>query len=98
MDNRLKVDTYTKVILTIIAFSLVMLNVYLFFSPAKADAYSSVIDVNLKSIDGNSIYRNIPVSVEEIKGNGFNRNMLNVNIEAINGNSIYGQEVPVKIK
>lgn len=109
-----KIDLYTQVILTIIAITLCAICIGMFFRPAEANAAPSVIDVNLKSINGFNInagelpvnieevdgrsISKIPVNIESLGGSSIYNNQLNVNIERINGSSISGSELPVKIR
>jgi len=64
----MKIDTYTKIILTLIAVALwgIFLNPLL--QPNSVNATTGIIDVNLKQIDGSSIDRVLDVNIEEVNG------------------------------
>ena len=59
----IKIDRYTKFLLTIIAACLIWISIQLTITPAQAG--KDIIDVNIEKIDGFSFGRNLPV---EIKG------------------------------
>lgn len=64
----MKIDTYTKIILTLIALALWGIFLNPFFDTKESVATSGIIDVNLKQIDGSSIDRVIDVNIEELNG------------------------------
>lgn len=69
----MKIDVFTKVILTLIAVALWGLLLQPFLASRIVDASTGVIDVNLKQIDGREIISST----------------LDVNIEKLNGRTIY---------
>lgn len=76
----MKTDLYTKIVLTIIAIVLTLNLVKDFdwITSAKADG---VIDVNVVSIEGQSLrYSKLPVSIENISLGGSSNSTLPVNI------------------
>lgn len=64
----MKLDTYTKIILTFIALALWGIFLYPFFETKESVATSGIIDVNLKQIDGSSIDRVLDVNIEQVNG------------------------------
>ena len=64
----MKIDTYTKIILTLIALALWGIFLYPFFEADETGAATGIIDVNLKQIDGSSIDRVLDVNIEEVNG------------------------------
>jgi hypothetical protein len=64
----MKIDIYTKVILTLIAVALWGIFLSPFFKAEETDAATGIIDVNLKQIDGSSIDRVLDVNIEEVNG------------------------------
>lgn len=64
----MKIDTYTKIILTLIALALWGIFLYPFFETKETGAATGIIDVNLKQIDGSSIERILDVNIEEVNG------------------------------
>jgi len=69
----MKIDVFTKVILTLIAIALWGLFLQPLLTPRVVDASTGVIDVNLKQIDGRDIIGST----------------LDVNIGKLNGRTIY---------
>jgi hypothetical protein len=69
----MKIDIFTKVMLTLIAVALWGLLLQPFMAPKVVGASTGVIDVNVKQIDGRNI----------------NGSSLDVNLEKINGMTIY---------
>jgi len=64
----MKIDTYTKVILTLIALALWGIFLCPFFEAKESDATTGIIDVNLKQIDGSSINKVLDVNIKELNG------------------------------
>ncbi len=105
-------DKYSKILLSVIAVSLVLIVTNLYFSPGKLQAYDTVQDVNIKSINGSSLWGSelpvdlkktstsseIKVDLNSIKGRNIWGDKLPVDIQAINGQFIIGSELPVKVR
>jgi hypothetical protein len=90
-------DKYSKAILTVIACSLVLIVVNIYFSPKDANAYDTVQDVNLKTINGYSISGGyMPVDLQRIEGS--TGKSLPVDIKSINSRNVYGDKIPVDIQ
>lgn len=104
-------DRYLKIILTIIAASLVILvlqNANI-ISTAKADTEpekkfitvplnpDGTMDVNIKAVGGSSVYGPLDVNIEKYDGSSVSSYGLPVNIESVDGSSIY-DAIPVKMK
>ncbi|WP_330203576.1 hypothetical protein [Cyanobacterium sp. Dongsha4] len=53
-------DRYLKIILTVIAISLVMIVIEL---ATPVNANNSVIDVNIRQVNGRTIYGGVPVEI-----------------------------------
>ena len=64
----MKIDTYTKIILTFIALALWGIFLYPFFETKDSGASTGIIDVNLKQIDGSSIDKVLDVNIKELNG------------------------------
>ncbi len=64
----MKIDTYTKIILTFIALALWGIFLSPLLQPNSVNATTGIIDVNLKQIDGSSIDRVLDVNIEEVNG------------------------------
>ncbi|GEM_PF-1323472 len=105
-------DKYTKVVLTTIAVCLVLIVVNLYFGPKNLNAYETVQDVNLKSINGSNISgSDLPVNFKSINGSGISGSEIPVNmkkisaddelqvdIKYVNGRNIFGDKIPVDIQ
>lgn len=91
-------DKYSKLVLSVIAVSLMLIAVDLYFSPNDVNAYQTVqtMDVNLKSINGSSISGGyLPVDIQRIDGSSSRE--LRVDLRSINGRSVFGDKIPVDI-
>lgn len=64
----MKIDTYTKIILTLIAVALWGILLSTLFQVKNVDASTDVIDVNLRQIDGRSINKVLDVNIQELNG------------------------------
>lgn len=92
-----ELDKYSRIILTVIAICLMMITVNLYFSPEAVNAYDTVQDVNLKSVNGYSISGSfVPIDIQRIEGSS--GNPLEIDIKSINGRNVFGDKVPVDIQ
>ena len=90
-------DKYSKAILTVIACSLVLIVVNIYFSPKDVNAYDTVQDVNLKTINGYSISGGyMPVDLQRIEGS--TSKSLPVDVQSVNGRNVFGDKIPVDIQ
>lgn len=88
-------DKYTKLVLTAIAVSLMLITFNLYFSPAKVNATETVQDVNIKSINGSSISGSeLPVDMKRVSSS----ENIGVDINSIRGRNIFGDKIPVDIQ
>jgi len=88
-------DKYSKILLTVIAVCLVLIVTNLYFSPGTLHAVQTVQDVNIKAINGSSLWNSeIPIEVKKITTD----NDLNVNVQSINDRKIWGDKMPVDIQ
>lgn len=67
----MKIDIYTKLILLSIAISLWGILLRPVFVIESAKASSSILDVNIKQIDGRRVYGTIDVNIKETNGRTF---------------------------
>lgn len=77
----MKIDIYTKLILLSIAIALWGILLKPVFISENAKASSTILDVNIKQIDGKRVYGGI----------------IDVNIEKVDGRTFIGPSLPVKI-
>jgi hypothetical protein len=91
-------DGYTNLILSVIAFCLILITVNIYFKPVSLNAQQQIQDVNLKSINGSSIYGSeLPVNLQRINGRSINDN-IPVNIQQLKGWDLWDSQLPVDIK
>ena len=91
-------DKYTKIVLTVIAFCLLMMTINFYFKPANLNALEQVQDVNIRSINGSSIYGSeIPVNLQKVNSRSVNDN-IPVNIQQLKGWDLWDSQLPVDIK
>lgn len=91
-------DKYTKIILSVIAVCLTVLTFNTIFKPNILQADNSVQDVNIKSINGNSIWGDeIPINVKKINSKSTYDN-IPIDIQSINGRSVWGDQLPIDLK
>jgi len=62
----MKVDLYTKTILTIIAIALCVMLVKPIFVSESVSAFSGVLDVNIKQIDGKRVNKVLDINIEKV--------------------------------
>jgi len=74
----MKIDTYTKFILTIIAVALWVLVFKAYFITNNVQAANEIIDVNIKQIDGKRVYKVLDVNIEKVNGKNLNKSSIPV--------------------
>ena len=67
----MKVDLYTKTILTIIAFALCAMLLKPIFVSESVRASNGVLDVNIKQIDGKRVNKVLDINIEKINSRTF---------------------------
>jgi hypothetical protein len=98
MLNLNKNDIYTKIVLSIIALCLLLITFNLYFSPKDLRALQTVQDVNIKSINGQSIWGDeLPVNVKEVNSRSINNGMP-VDLQSIKGRDLWDNQIPVDIQ
>lgn len=98
----MKTDTYTKIILTVIAFCLVVIVVrqvnIVPEAQANQPAYTNYGLVPLNE-DGSITVKLSPADVMDVNIKGIStRDELDINIDEVGGSSLYSSPIPVKIK
>ena len=96
-ENQLVVtlDKYSKILLSVIAVCLVLIVTNLYFSPGTLHAVETVQDVNIKAINGSSLWGSeIPIEIKKISTS----NDISVDIKSINGRNVWGDKMPVDIQ
>ena len=90
-------DKYSKAVLSIIAVCLILITANIYLGPKDANAYDTVQDVNIKSINGSSISGGyLPVDLQKIDGSS--SKYLKVDVQAVNGRTVFGDKIPVDIQ
>jgi hypothetical protein len=91
-------DKYTKIVLSIIAICLTVLTFNNVIKPKSLQADNSVQDVNIKSINGSSLWGDeLPVNIKKINNQSTSDN-IPIDIQYINGRSVWGDQIPVDLK
>jgi hypothetical protein len=91
-------DKYTKILLSIIAVSLLMITIGIYVKPSNLNALEQVQDINIKSINGSSIYGSeLPVNLQKVNSRSVNDN-IPVNIQQLKGWDLWDSQLPVDIK
>jgi hypothetical protein len=97
VKTTVNLDKYSKGVLTVIAACLLLITVNIYFGPGDANAYDTVQDVNLKTINGYSISGGyLPIDLQRIDGSSSKN--LKVDISSINGRSVFGDKIPVDVQ
>jgi hypothetical protein len=98
MNKNVKTDLYGKIVLTIIASCLLLITFNLYFSPKDVTAYQTVQDVNIKSINGQSLWGDeLPINIKELNGRSIN-NSMPVDIQSVRGRDLWDNQIPVDIQ
>lgn len=91
-------DKYTKILLSIIALCLLIITLSIYIKPSNLNALEQVQDVNIKSINGSSVYGNeLPINLQKVNGRSVNDN-IPVNIQQLKGWDLWDSQLPVDIK
>ncbi len=88
-------DRYSKILLSVIAVCLVLIVTNLYFSPGTLHAVETVQDVNIKAINGSSLWGSeIPIEIKKVSSS----NVISIDLKSINGRSVWGDKMPVDIQ
>ena len=77
----MKIDLYTKIVLTVIAIALWGILLKPIFMSDSVSASTAVVDVNIKEVGGKRVDRVIDVNLERINSRTFSGNLLPVEIK-----------------
>jgi hypothetical protein len=99
VNVKFTLDRYTKIVLSVIALCLVLIVTNMYFKPGELNAYQTVQDVNIKSINGSSLWGSeLPIDLKEINGRSINNYNIPVNIQSVKGRDLWDDKLPVDIK
>jgi hypothetical protein len=99
VNVKFTLDKYTKLVLSIIALCLILIVTNIYFKPGELNAYQTVQDVNIKSINGSSLWGSeLPVDLKEINGRSISNDNIPVNIQSVKGRDLWDDKLPVDIK
>ena len=99
MNTKLSLDAYTKIVLTVIAVCLLLIVTNMYFAPGNLQALQTVQDVNIKSINGSSLWGSeLPVNLKQIDGSSIGNKNIPVDLQSVNSRSLWGEQIPVDIK
>jgi len=91
----LSFDKYSKILLSVISLCLVLIVINLYFSPGQLHAIETVQDVNIKAINGSSLWGNeLPIDLKKVSSS----NEIKVDVSSINDRKIWGDKFPVDIQ
>jgi hypothetical protein len=92
-------DKYTRIVLSVIAVCLILIVTNLYFKPADLTAQQTVQDVNIKSINGSSLWGSeIPVNLKQLNDRSISSGNIPVDIKSIKGRDLWNDQIPVDIK
>jgi len=92
-------DKYTKIVLSIIAACLILIVTNIYFKPADLTAQQTVQDVNIKSINGSSLWGSeIPVNLKQVNDRSVSSGNIPVDIKSIKGRDLWNDQIPVDLK
>lgn len=95
---KFSLDKYTKIVLSVIAACLILIVTNLYFKPTDLTAQQTIQDVNIKSINGSSLWGSeIPVNLKQLNGRSVGSN-IPVDIKSIKGRNLWNDQIPVDIK
>ena len=77
----MKLDIYSKIILTLIAVVLLGILLQPYISTQPVNASTGVIQVNIKEVAGRRLTDTLPVDIKKIRGQYLYRNVLPVEIK-----------------
>lgn len=92
-------DKYTKIVLSVIAVCLILMVTNMYFKPSDLTAQQTVQDVNIKSINGSSLWGSeIPVNLKQLNDRSISSGNIPVDIKSIKGRDLWNDQIPVDIK
>jgi hypothetical protein len=95
---KFSLDKYTKIVLSIIAVCLILIVTNLYFKPSDLTAQQTVQDINIKSINGSSLWGSeIPVNLKQVNDRSVGNN-IPVDIKSIKGRDLWNDQIPVDLK
>lgn len=77
----MKVDLYTKIILTVIAVALLGILFQPYIQTSPVNASTGVVDVNIKELGGRRVNDALAVDIKKVHGQLLYRNVLPVEIK-----------------
>lgn len=91
-------DKYTKIVLSVIAVCLILIAGNMYFKPSDLTAQQTVQDVNIKSINGSSLWGSeIPVNLKQVNDRSVGSN-IPIDIKSIKGKDLWNDQIPVDLK
>jgi hypothetical protein len=96
---RFTLDKYTKTVLSVIALCLLLIVTNIYFSPATLEAQQTTQDVNIKYVNGQSLWGNeLPVNLKQVNGRSISGDNLPVDIQSLRGRDLWDDKLPIDIK
>jgi len=92
-------DKYTKIVLSVIALCLLLIVTNIYFSPVTLEAQQTTQDVNIKYVNGQSLWGNeLPVNLKQLNGRSISGNNLPVDIQSLRGRDLWDDKLPIDVK
>jgi len=92
-------DKYSKIVLSVIALCLLLIVTNIYFAPSTLEAEQTVQDVNIKYVNGQSLWGNeLPVNLEQVNGRSMSGNNIPVDIQSLRGRDLWDDKLPIDVK
>lgn len=96
---KISLDKYSKIVLSVIAVCLVLIVSNMYLKPGKLNAYETTQDVNIKSINGSSLWGSeLPVNLKQVNSSSFSGSEIPVDLQSVRGRDLWDDKLPVDIK
>ena len=92
-------DKYSRIVLSVIALCLLLIVTNIYFTPATLEAEQTVQDVNIKYVNGQSLWGNeLPVNLEQVNGRSMSGSNIPVDIQSLRGRDLWDDKLPIDVK
>lgn len=96
---KISLDKYSKLVLSVIAVCLVLIAANMYLKPSELNAYETTQDVNIKSINGSSLWGSeLPVNLKQVNGSSISGYEIPVDLQSVKGRNLWDDKLPVDIK
>ncbi len=96
---RFTLDSYTKIMLSVIALCLLLIVTDIYFSPSQLEAQQTTQDVNIKYVNGQSLWGNeLPINLKQVNGRTISGNNLPVDLQSLRGRELWDDILPIDVR